>query len=79
MHTAFGWEYTYFANGDVESKEKGLESYTFTYSSVLKVETISLNGLELHHFAYDANGVRVSKRRLDGRGNMIEVQVKASL
>ncbi len=32
----------------------------------LKVETVSLNGQELHHFAYDANGTRVSEQRSDG-------------
>lgn len=27
---------------------------------------VSKNGLELHHFAYDANGTRFSERRIDG-------------
>ncbi len=32
----------------------------------LKMETVSLNGSELHHFGYDANGQRVAEKKLDG-------------
>jgi hypothetical protein len=44
VYSASGWEYTYNASGDVVSKEKGADTYTITYSSELKVATISLNG-----------------------------------
>ena len=66
MQSALGWTYNYNQNGDVVSKTKGSDSFTFTYSSGLKVETISLNRQALHKFGYDANGTRVSERRSDG-------------
>jgi len=49
VHSALGWVYTYNQSGDVVSKTDGTDTYTFTYSSELKVETVSLNGQELHH------------------------------
>ena len=54
---------TYNQNGDVLSRTKDDESYTFTYTDFLKVETISRGFEVLHRFGYDANGKRVSERR----------------
>jgi hypothetical protein len=42
--------YTYNWNGDVVSKTDRADTYDFTYSSGLKVETVSLNGQELRKF-----------------------------
>jgi RHS repeat-associated protein len=53
-------------NGDVTSKTNGVETYTFTYTRELKVETISLNAQVLHRFGYDPNGNRVADKRQDG-------------
>jgi hypothetical protein len=50
----------------VLSRTKGQDSYTFTYTDFLKVETIRRGDLVLHRFGYDASGVRVSERRADG-------------
>jgi YD repeat-containing protein len=50
----------------VVSRTKDSESYTFTYTDFLKVETIRRGEQVLHRFGYDANGVRVSERRADG-------------
>jgi RHS repeat-associated protein len=43
-----------------------VETYTFTYTRELKVETISLNAQVLHRFGYDPNGNRVADKRQDG-------------
>ena len=69
VHSAFGWTYNYNQNGDVVSKAKGAETYTFTYSSELKVATISLNGQALHKFGYDSNGQRVARKNWMGRSS----------
>lgn len=57
MDSAFGWTYNYSQNGEVVSKTDGADTYTFTYSSELKMETVSLNRQALHKFGYDANGI----------------------
>jgi YD repeat-containing protein len=67
VQSALGWGYTYNQNGDVVTRTKGADSYTFTYTDFLKVETISRGAQVLHRFGYDANGVRVAERRSDGR------------
>ena len=66
VQSPLGWGYTYNQNGDVVTRTKGANSYTFTYTDFLKVETISRNGQVLHRFGYDANGRRVAERRSDG-------------
>ncbi|MBN1315656.1 MAG: hypothetical protein JXA42_09320, partial [Anaerolineales bacterium] len=66
VQSALGWGYTYNQNGGVVTRTKGADTYTFTYTDFLKVETISLNSQVLHRFGYDANGVRVAERRADG-------------
>ena len=66
VQSALGWGYTYNQNGDVVTRMKGQDSYTFTYTDFLKVETISRGVQVLHRYGYDASGKRVSERRSDG-------------